>query len=64
MLPASMSNPPVRRRDRLYRIYDNEWWHFEYRPEGRPPRLPDPGASLESIASITSEPCTVRGDQP
>jgi D-alanyl-D-alanine dipeptidase len=24
----------------LYRMYDNEWWHFEYRPEnrGRPPR--------------------------
>ncbi|MDP4511331.1 D,D-peptidase/D,D-carboxypeptidase VanY-N [Nonomuraea turcica] len=24
----------------LFRIYDNEWWHFEYRPEygGRPPR--------------------------
>ncbi|MEV7009160.1 hypothetical protein [Streptosporangium sp. NPDC051022] len=30
----------------LYRIYDNEWWHFEYRPDsgGRPPRrLPHPG---------------------
>jgi len=24
----------------LYRIYDNEWWHFEHRPDraGRPPR--------------------------
>ncbi|MCK2217071.1 D,D-peptidase/D,D-carboxypeptidase VanY-N [Actinomadura sp. ATCC 31491] len=24
----------------LYRMYDNEWWHFEHRPEcgGRPPR--------------------------
>jgi zinc D-Ala-D-Ala carboxypeptidase len=24
----------------LYRMYDNEWWHFEYRPEccGRAPR--------------------------
>ena len=31
----------------LYRRYDNEWWHFEYRPEyaGQPPpRLPHPGA--------------------
>ncbi|GAA4600958.1 hypothetical protein BJY16_003713 [Actinoplanes octamycinicus] len=28
----------------LYRVYDNEWWHFEYRPDGRPPRLPHPGA--------------------
>ncbi|GAB2942694.1 D,D-peptidase/D,D-carboxypeptidase VanY-N [Nonomuraea fastidiosa] len=30
----------------LYRIYDNEWWHFEYRPEagGVPPRrLPHSG---------------------
>lgn len=30
----------------LYRVYDNEWWHFEYRPEGRPPRLPHPGTSI------------------
>nr|WP_030426676.1 D,D-peptidase/D,D-carboxypeptidase VanY-N [Allokutzneria albata] len=32
----------------LYRTYDNEWWHFEYRPEtdGRPPvRMPHPGAA-------------------
>lgn len=31
----------------LYRVYDNEWWHFEYRPEyhGRAPaRRPHPGA--------------------
>ncbi|WP_039921682.1 D-alanyl-D-alanine carboxypeptidase [Amycolatopsis decaplanina] len=28
----------------LYRIYDNEWWHFEYRPGEAPPaRLPHPG---------------------
>ncbi|GAA4528846.1 D-alanyl-D-alanine carboxypeptidase family protein [Amycolatopsis samaneae] len=32
-------------RHHLYRVYDNEWWHFEYRPEGRPPRLPHPGAA-------------------
>lgn len=31
-------------RHHLYRIYDNEWWHFEYRPFGQPPRLPHPGA--------------------
>ena len=32
----------------LFRIYDNEWWHFEHRPEGgsqAPPRLPYPGAT-------------------
>ncbi|MEV6041806.1 D-alanyl-D-alanine carboxypeptidase, partial [Nonomuraea sp. NPDC052116] len=30
----------------LYRMYDNEWWHFEHRPDrgGRPPRRrPHPG---------------------
>lgn len=32
-------------RFHLYRVYDNEWWHFEYRPEGPPTRLPYPGAS-------------------
>ncbi|RZQ62490.1 D-alanyl-D-alanine carboxypeptidase family protein [Amycolatopsis suaedae] len=27
----------------LYRIYDNEWWHFEYRGAGAAPRrLPSP----------------------
>ncbi|MEU4667710.1 D-alanyl-D-alanine carboxypeptidase [Amycolatopsis sp. NPDC023774] len=30
----------------LYRVYDNEWWHFEYHPEGRPRRVPHPGFSL------------------
>ncbi|WBB67698.1 D,D-peptidase/D,D-carboxypeptidase VanY-N [Micromonospora sp. WMMD812] len=29
----------------LYRRYDNEWWHFEYCPEGQPERLPHPGAA-------------------
>ncbi|MFF4878690.1 M15 family metallopeptidase [Micromonospora sp. NPDC000668] len=29
----------------LYRRYDNEWWHFEYCPEGRPDRLPHPGVA-------------------
>ncbi|RSM85971.1 D-alanyl-D-alanine carboxypeptidase [Kibdelosporangium aridum] len=30
-------------RYKLYRTYDNEWWHFEYR-QRRPERLPYPGA--------------------
>ncbi|ALG15431.1 D-alanyl-D-alanine carboxypeptidase family protein [Kibdelosporangium phytohabitans] len=30
-------------RYNLYRTYDNEWWHFEYRLR-RPERLPYPGA--------------------
>jgi hypothetical protein len=29
----------------LYRIYDNEWWHFEYHPEGRPARLAHPAVA-------------------
>jgi D-alanyl-D-alanine carboxypeptidase len=43
-------------RHHLYRVYDNEWWHFEYRPGGRPARLPHPGAS------VAPEPCAVRED--
>ncbi|ATY12012.1 D-alanyl-D-alanine carboxypeptidase [Amycolatopsis sp. AA4] len=31
-------------RHHLYRVYDNEWWHFEYHPAGPPERLPHPGA--------------------
>jgi zinc D-Ala-D-Ala carboxypeptidase len=38
-------------RHHLYRVYDNEWWHFEYRPDSRPPRLPHPSASSASSAS-------------
>lgn len=37
-------------RYHLFRRYDNEWWHFEYRPEydgQAPPRLPHPGAVAE-----------------
>jgi D-alanyl-D-alanine carboxypeptidase len=30
-------------RFQLYRRFDNEWWHFEYCPDGPPPRLPHPG---------------------
>jgi zinc D-Ala-D-Ala carboxypeptidase len=33
-------------RHHLYRVYDNEWWHFEYWPDGCPPRLPHSGASM------------------
>ncbi|GGS24638.1 D-alanyl-D-alanine carboxypeptidase family protein [Actinokineospora fastidiosa] len=33
----------------LYRVYDNEWWHFEYHPDGPPRRLPDPGASFVEL---------------
>jgi zinc D-Ala-D-Ala carboxypeptidase len=33
-------------RYHLYRVYDNEWWHFEYRPDGPPQRLPHPGVAL------------------
>ncbi|MGI5176289.1 D-alanyl-D-alanine carboxypeptidase family protein [Dactylosporangium sp. CA-152071] len=29
----------------LYRMYDNEWWHFEYHPEGRPARLAHPAVA-------------------
>ena len=43
-------------RHHLYRVYDNEWWHFEYRPGGRPPRLPHPGTV------ITPGPYTARED--
>ena len=38
-------------RYHLYRPYDNEWWHFEYRPEydGQAPRRrPHPGAPAPS----------------
>ena len=47
-------------RHHLYRVYDNEWWHFEYWPDGQPPRLPHPGASITSIAPGL---CAARGDQ-
>jgi hypothetical protein len=33
----------------LFRTYDNEWWHFEYRPETggiAPARLPHPGVQI------------------
>lgn len=30
----------------LYRTYDNEWWHFEYAPGGRPRRSPHPATTF------------------
>jgi D-alanyl-D-alanine carboxypeptidase len=33
-------------RHHLYRVYTNEWWHFEYHPDGAPEILPHPGGSL------------------
>ncbi|GAB0105499.1 hypothetical protein JMUB6875_44780 [Nocardia sp. JMUB6875] len=39
----------------LYRTYDNEWWHFEHRPEtgGTPPRrLPHPGCTTEATPLV------------
>ncbi|MEU4834202.1 D,D-peptidase/D,D-carboxypeptidase VanY-N [Streptosporangium sp. NPDC023615] len=41
----------------LYRLYDNEWWHFEHRPEcgGRPPRRrPHPG--VDHVMRYTDRP--------
>ncbi|MBK1787532.1 D,D-peptidase/D,D-carboxypeptidase VanY-N [Prauserella cavernicola] len=39
----------------LYRTYDNEWWHFEHRPEtgGVPPRrAADPGADARARVAV------------
>ncbi len=39
----------------LYRTYDNEWWHFEYRPGETPPaRLPHPGWLVTGTARAIS----------
>jgi hypothetical protein len=54
-------------RHHLYRVYENEWWHFEYRPDGRPPRLPHPTATATPIslsAPTASGSRTAREDQP
>lgn len=37
----------------LYRTYDNEWWHFEYRTEAPPERLPYPGAATVPLRRQT-----------
>lgn len=47
-------------RHDLYRTYDNEWWHFEHRPEtgGTPPRRqPHPGATPNPTAVTTERLC-------
>ena len=48
-------------RHHLYRIYANEWWHFEYQPHthSAPPRLPHPGAITRTPQSHYAYP----GDQ-
>lgn len=38
-------------RYRLFRIYDNEWWHFEYRTDV-PTRLPHPGWNRSDQGSM------------
>ena len=39
----------------LYRMYDNEWWHFEYHPDVRPRRLPSPRFSCARPGHPVSE---------
>jgi hypothetical protein len=51
----------------LYRMYDNEWWHFEYRPDsgGTPPRRrPHPGVgyAIENGDQRQPDPCVRFGD--
>ncbi|WP_432977458.1 D-alanyl-D-alanine carboxypeptidase family protein [Dactylosporangium sp. CA-233914] len=46
-------------RHGLYRTYDNEWWHFEYRPDGCPVRLPHPGPPEPGDARV----CTIAADR-
>jgi hypothetical protein len=33
-------------RYHLHRVYDNEWWHFEYCPDSRPQRRAHPGEPI------------------
>lgn len=48
----------------LYRVYDNEWWHFEYRTAG-PARLPHPGAAARLPEHAAAYgPCQVHGNEP
>ncbi|WP_433209044.1 D-alanyl-D-alanine carboxypeptidase family protein [Dactylosporangium sp. CS-047395] len=42
-------------RHRLYRTYDNEWWHFEYRRDGCPVRLPHPGLSEPGACMVAAD---------
>jgi D-alanyl-D-alanine carboxypeptidase len=39
-------------RYNLYRTYDNEWWHFEFRVQ-RPVRLPYPGFRVRHGAELS-----------
>lgn len=45
----------------LYRIYDNEWWHFEYRT-AEPVRLPHPDAAAWERGGAYG-PCQVYGNE-
>jgi hypothetical protein len=48
----------------LYRVYDNEWWHFEYRTV-EPVRLPHPAAAARlSEHGAAYGPCQIHGRQP
>lgn len=40
----------------LYRVYDNEWWHFEHHPAGVPPRRPHPGVAYPEPGRTTGHP--------
>src|SRR5581483_3608784 len=48
----------------LYRVYDNEWWHFEYHT-ARPPRLPHPDAAawLSEYGAAYGL-CQIYGNEP
>jgi hypothetical protein len=43
----------------LFRVYENEWWHFEYHPDGPPPRLPHPGANPGRVRMPVPAPATL-----
>jgi LAS superfamily LD-carboxypeptidase LdcB len=48
----------------LYRVYDNEWWHFEFR-QVAPRRLAHPGASEDlGSAAWTPKPGSPRSRLP
>ncbi|MFI6510926.1 D,D-peptidase/D,D-carboxypeptidase VanY-N [Streptosporangium sp. NPDC050855] len=56
-------------RHDLYRMYDNEWWHFEYRPECAgvaPRRRPHPGVGHagQDGARIKPGPGSAHGGHP
>ncbi|MEH0819262.1 D-alanyl-D-alanine carboxypeptidase family protein [Micromonospora sp. CPCC 205714] len=51
-------------RHHLHRVYDNEWWHFEYRPDRRPERLPHPGASTPTAGEGAARPLRRHCNRP